>query len=327
MDELLTQINELYGLSLHSFEKVTKGFLSENHILFQDDKRYFLKKYRFENKERIEEIHSAKKYFADGGIPVILPVINKKQETFFLNDGYYALFPFIEDKQLERGSLTDTATVSLGEMLGKIHLLGKESTLPIKERFKPWDKEKSLDKIEAIGLEIKKKTMLNDFDKLALDNIQLKKNLILKNSIVYEDLDLPSDHLIHGDYLDQNVFFGDDDNVSHVFDFEKTDYSPRMYELFRSMMYGFLSDEIVKEDLEKSKLYLNSYLSIYPTSKEELIKGLKLFYFKSIHAVWVESEHYLKDNDRSDVYLLSDFKRVKYLSEHYEEFEEGLIKN
>lgn len=326
MDDLIAKINNLYNLQLQSAEKVKKGFLSENHILHSDDKKYFLKRYRFDKQERIEEVHSAKKYFADGGIPVILPITNIQGNTFFLfGNFYFALFSFVSDIQIERESLSDVAIISLGETLGKIHLLGKCSKLPIKERFKAWNKEKALEKITAIQSKLKEQVELNDFDKLALQSIELKKKLIIDNSIVYEQIGLPSNHLIHGDYLDHNVFFDSNNKVSYVFDFEKTDYSPRMYELFRSLMYSFLSDNISDENIEKAKLYLNSYLSVYPTSKTELVSGLKLFYLKSIHGLWVESEHYLNNSDRVDVFLENDIKRIKYLSENFEEFENKLL--
>jgi len=326
MDELLKRINELYGLQVHSFEKVAKGFLSENHILTEGDKKYFLKRYRFDNKEKIEEIHLVKKYFTEGGIPVILPIMNKENSTFFsFENGYFALFPFVDEIEFERGSLPDKAIVSLGEMLGRIHLLGKVAKLPINNKFKTWEKEKILTHIELIKAEINKKEILNDFDKLTLESMELKKNLILRDFVEYEDFNLPSDHLIHGDYLDSNVFFDNNDQVSHVFDFEKANYSPRMYELFRSLMYAFLSGEITDKDINKAKLYLDSYLSIYPTLKDELKRGLKFYYIKSVHGLWVENEHYLKNNSRVDEFLLNDFQRIKYLSEHFEELESKLF--
>ncbi len=325
MENLISEINSLYSLQLHSPEKVNKGFLSENHI-FQGDNKYFLKRYRFDKQDRIEEIHSAKRYFADGGIPVILPITNTKGNTlFFFENGYFALFPFVSDIQLERGYLTDTAVISFGEMLGRIHLLGKASTLPIKEKFKAWDKEKALKKIDLIYNEINKLTDLTEFDRLALHNIETKKRLIQNNTIKYEDLGLPCDHLIHGDYLDHNVFFGVDNKVSFVFDFEKTDYSPRTYELFRSLMVTFLSNNFDEQEFEKAKLYLMSYLSVYPTSKDELLRGLKLYYLKIIHRTWVEGEHYLEKKDRVDLFLLNDLQRIKYLSENFEEFQEKLF--
>ncbi len=326
MKNLISEINRLYGLNINFSEKITKGFLSENHILHGDNKKYFLKRYCFDKKERIEEIHSVKKYFANGGIKVILPITNIEGNTFFIfENGYFALFPYVSDIQLERGSLTDTAIISLGETLGKIHLLGKDSNLLIEERFKAWNKEKTLEKIEMIYTELRKKNNLTDFDKLALEILKIKERLIKENSIIYEDLKFLSDHLIHGDYLDHNVFWGSDNRVSFVFDFEKTEYSPRIYELWRSLMYIFLSTDITTKDIRRAKLYLTSYKNIYPTTRDELTRGLKLFYLKSIHGVWVENEHYINNSDRVNEFLYSNYNRIKYLSDNLDTLEKQLL--
>lgn len=326
MDELLKQINELYGLKVHSFEKVTKGSLSENHVLVEGDKKYFLKRYRFDKKEKIEEVHLAKKYFSDGGIPVILPIVNNENKTFFcFENGYFALFPFISDKEIERGTLPDEAIISLGEMLGRIHLLGKIAKLPISDKFKTWEKEKMLTHIKLIEAEINKKEILSDFDKLAMKNIKMKRELLCGVLEEYSNLNMPSDHLIHGDYLDTNVFFNDDNEVSYVFDFEKLKYAPRLYELFRSAMYDFLYGEVTEEKIREAKLYIESYMNVYPTRVSELKEGLKFYYVKTAHGLWVEYEHYLKNNNRVDQFLITDFQRVKYLSENLEELERKLF--
>ncbi len=326
MDELLKQINELYTLQVHSFEKVTKGFLSENYVIWEENKKYFLKRYRFNKKEKIEEIHLVKKYFSDGGIPVILPIINKENKTFFyFENGYFALFPFVNEKEIERGAFSDRTIVSLGRMLGHIHLLGKKAKLPINDKFKVWDKEKIFNHIKLIESGINKKEILTDFDKLAIKNIGMKKNLLSGVLEQYSNINMPSDHLIHGDYLSTNVFFNNSDEVSHVFDFEKSKYSPRLYELFRSMMYDFLIGEINEEKIRQAKLYIDSYLNIYPTLVSELKMGLKFYYVKTVHGLWIEDEHYLKNNYRVDQFLLSDFQRIKYLSENIEVLESKLF--
>ena len=325
MESLLKKVNELYGLNVVSFEKVTKGCLSENHVLIGDKNKFFLKKYRFDNKDKIKEIHAAKKYFFDGRIPVIMPIVNSEKNAFFIFDNaYYSLFPFINDKQLERGELTNTAIISLGETLGKIHLLGRDATLIIKEPFRVWDKEKSLEKIESIEAVINEKNNLTSFDFLAVKILGLKRKLISENSLKYEDIGLSADHLIHGDYLDHNVFFDMSDQVSHVFDFEKANYSPRMYELFRSLMYIFPNNEF-NDNLDKAKLYLNSYLNVYPATRSELQKGLKLYYLKNIHSVWIESEHFLKNNSRVDQFLGLDLQRIEYQSNFFSELEKYLL--
>ncbi|MCX6736120.1 MAG: phosphotransferase [Candidatus Parcubacteria bacterium] len=326
MENLLGRIYELYGIKLLFLERVQKGYLSENNVLYDGDIKFFLKKYRFDNEEKVLEVHSVKKYFSDGGVPVILPLSTKEGRTFFHFDGeFYAIFPFISDIQTEGKNLTDSDIISLAEMLGKMHLLGKSSELPLKSIFKPWDKEKTLKEISLIETEIQKISQPSGFDTDALKGIQVKKNLILKDSLVYEDFDLPSDHLIHGDYLEHNVFFDKNNKVSHVFDFEKAEYCPRTQELLRSMIYIFFNGGINEKGFKNARRYIDSYSDIYPIPKDELARGLKMFYTKSFHRVWVESEHYLKNNKRVDLFLKMDNYRIGYLLKNYEEFEKRII--
>ncbi len=327
MEHLLQKINNIYGINVSLFEKVTKGFLSENYFLSDGEDRFFLKKYRFDKPNRIIEIHASKKYFSNGGIPVILPISFLDGKTFFEHDHtYYALFPFIEGRHIERGELSDTAIISLGKMLGKIHLLGKNSKLVIEDYFTIEDKEKIFKKIEDITKKISEVDTLSEFDKTANENIQIKKELLLKNTINFESLGLQSDHLIHGDYLEHNVLFDEHDNVKWVFDFEKTGYSPRTYELFRSMCYGFLSSGVTNINIDNARKYIDAYASVYPISYDEIKKGLQLFYVKSINGFWVESEHYLKDNTRVDHFLFEDHKRIKFLSENLDSLIDALTK-
>ena len=151
--------------------------MSENYVLSGDNQTFFLKKYRFDNAKRIEEIHASKKCFADGGIPVILPIPLLNSKTFFEYKGaLYTLFPFVEGFHLERGNLTDSAIVSLGKMLGRIHLLGRDSQLSNQDYLRKDDKVKTLQIMDKILAVITAKGSLDDFDKMALENIQKKKN-------------------------------------------------------------------------------------------------------------------------------------------------------
>lgn len=314
------KINLLYGIRISTYEKVTRGFLSENYFLSDSKNKFFLKKYRFDDSNRINEIHAAKSFFCNGGIPVILPLPLLDGTTYFeCHSAYYALFPFIEGRHLERGELTEAAIVSLGQMLGKIHLLGKESKLAIGERFKVENKEKVLKKIDDILLRISEVHQHSDFDKVALENVQLKKELLLKNESTFESLGFECDHLIHGDYLDSNVFFDENDHVKWVFDFEKTNYSPRAFELFRSMFLCIWGGDIARMHLDKMKKYIEAYSSVYPISNDEIRRGLQLSFVKAIHGFWVEGEHYLKGNTRVDQFLFEDYKRIKYFSKDFDE--------
>jgi len=322
MKGLLEKIAGLYKLNpLEHTEKVAKGYLSENHIIFDGEKKYFLKKYRFDNEEKIKQIHSVKQYFAERDIPVVLPFPIKDSLTFFsYNNSYYALFPFINEKQFERNKVTKQAAISMGEMLAKIHICGKNSTLKIDDSFKPWDKNNFLDKASQVIEKIKGIDSQNDFDRLALKSVLLKKKIIEKNEITYDQFNFSNDHLLHGDYIDQNVFFNENDQVAYVFDFEKAQYGPRTSELFRSMMNSFLDEGITNNGIVKAKLYFDAYCNLYPMLSEEIARGLKIFYFKAVYSLWVETEHYLNNNNRADVFLKYNFQKIRYFSKNLDKF-------
>ena len=290
MKDILIKIKLLYGINVASFERVTKGFLSDNYFITDEKTKYFLKKYRFDNADRIFEIHSVKHFFANGGIPVILPISSLNGTTFFEHDGgYYALFPFIDGKHFESGKLPRSAVESMASMLGKIHLLGKDAKLNVSESFKIENREITLRKIDNILSIINSKNNKDDFDKMALKNIELKRDLLLNSNQTIDQIGLKNDHLIHGDYLDQNLFFDDKDRVKYVFDLEKSNYSLRTFELFRSMFNSIFLFEDTGVDLEKASIYLRSYSAVYPISVDELRKGLQLYFLKIINGFWVES--------------------------------------
>lgn len=326
MNDLIEKVSKIYGINgLEYFQKVSAGFLSENHILSYGNKKYFLKKYRFDNETRIKEVHSSKKYFFNHGISVIMPMETTFGLTFFEKDGsYFALFPFVDGIEIGTEQMTGSQAKYFGEMLGKIHFAGQKSDLDIKNQFKIEKKEKVFDTISQILERIQSKNVLDTFDRLSLEIIDIKKRFLESDDLDYSVV-LENDHLIHGDYLDHNVFFDNDGQVSNVFDFEKTGYAPRTQELFRCMTYSFIKENELSYGLNLLKIFFDAYRSIYPIDAIEVKRGLDLFKLKQMNSFWVESEHYLKGNNRVDIFLEHEYVRIKYLISNSETFYHLLI--
>lgn len=257
-----------------------------------------------------------------------MPINTKDGNSFFeLEESFYALFPFIDDRQMQGEQITNKAVISLAETLARMHLLGRDAKIPVSDSFKMWDRQKRLSAIEQILEKISQIKNKSDFDIRAEKNILFKKNIIESKKEEYENLKFNNDHLIHGDYMIQNVFFDGNDNVSYVFDFEKTQYAPRFFELFRAMIYSsFFDKEITEAMVARTKLFLDSYLEIYPATKEDLVENFEMYYLRSAHSVWVEEEHYLRNNDRVDELLKSDIVRVNYLTNNLESLKLFLFK-
>lgn len=323
----LADLSRAYSLNLTLVEAVSGGFRSENYVLTDSNKKYFLKKHRNESVKQVESICLAEKFFADGGTPVILPLHTDQAEVFFGQfSSLYSLYPFIDGRHIERGKLTKAATISLGTTLATLHKRGKDSSLQAAEQFSAWDTDAFMADVTAIEALIQKKPVLSEFDRLALKSVGLKKQAVTEELISYDQLELSNDHLIHGDYFCDNVFFDEHDQVSNVFDFERTQYAPPLYELFRSMFVTFLSIPN-QENLSLAKDYVSSYLATYPFPKKIVQRSLAAAYQKQLHSLWIEDGHYLDNNTRADSILSSQYACNRYYIEDRTSIEAYLLEN
>ncbi|MEK6935269.1 MAG: phosphotransferase, partial [Nanoarchaeota archaeon] len=271
ISEVLEKIQKLYGIAkkVELFEKMRDGYLSQNFILQNGGTKLFLKQYRFDNLEKIKEIHRAKFFFASGNIPVILPIQNNEGDYIFEHaKKYYSLFPFVEGRIIQRTERSRKAFESAGKMLAEIHILSKQGYPDIIHDYvKGWKKEEFLSEAETIKQRIETTSVKTNFDKLALETLQCKIKLVAENNLRYEELNLKNDHIIHGDYHGRNIFYDENDEVKYVFDIEKTTVSPRVLEIVRSMDFMCFSNNYEAKNFEDANFYLAAFNKIYPITK------------------------------------------------------------
>lgn len=304
-----------------SIEEVKEGFLSQNHILNTKDNKYFLKKYKESYTEsEIVDIHKVKMFFSNNEIPVVTPIKDKQDNSYFIfNSGIYTLFPFINAKTEDRKNLSDKSIKSLATSLAKIHLLSKDRIpFNIENYQSAISSEKFLNTYPEILKILNSKKEYTDFDKLALKILKLKKSIVDKSAKKIEALDVTTNHLLHGDYHEKNIFFDNNDEVQYIFDWEMTKIGDRLHELIRSMDYIFLNGEYEEENMNKARIYLLTYKELYPFEKESFINALERYYFKKAHSLWIEGEHYLKNNDRVDCFLEKQLAVLQYFPENLE---------
>lgn len=326
MEKLIKKLAEIYPLQItKSFGKVAGGYLSDNFAVGNEEKKYFLRQYRAKyTRPEIEAIHRVKKFFAENGIPIISPLKTENGETFFeLDDRFYALFPFVDEKTIEASDLSERSIKSIGKMLAKIHLLSKNGFPNLtEEKTSEFNKEKCLkigEEIKEIVDNIKNPT---NFDKMAQRQVSYKIDLVKKNQIKFSDLGLKYDHLIHGDFHALNLFYDENGEVKYVYDLEKAVISPRSFEIARAIDYICL-ENFGPENIRKVRIFISAYRSIYPISNDEIKIGLRFWYLKNIHSFWIEEAHYLNNNFRTDVFYPIQDKKLKYYSKNFDQ----MIKN
>ena len=307
-------------------EKISGGYLSHNFILQGDNAKLFLKQYRFASLEKIEEIHRVKFFFRDGGIPIILPIKNNTGEYIFEDDGkFYALFPFVEGNIIRRKDRSPKAFASAGKMLGRIHALSKNGFPRIIDScHRGWNKQTFLERAEGMKEKIEAIPKKEYFYKLALETLNCKIQLAKENETCLEDLSLRKDHIIHGDYHGQNIFYDNNDEVQNIFDIEKTEVSPRTIEIARAIDYMCFSNDYTAKSFDDASVFLSAYNEIYPLGIEELARGVRAYYLEKAHSIWIEEEHYIRGNFRVDCFLGGELLMLKYYSKNFNEFIDGL---
>jgi hypothetical protein len=188
-----------------------------------------------------------------------------------------------------------------------------------------WNKDKVLKKISEIESVLKSLKNKDQFCNMVSEVLDYKKKFIISNSRISSDFNLGHDTIVHGDYHEQNVFFDKDDNISHIFDFEKTKVSSRHLELIRSMFLICFNHDYSKENFKKAKLYFDTYNILYPIDMTIFEDCLNFHIIKLFHSTWIEDEHYLKGNLRLDNLYKGNFETIKYMSSEVDDFKKQIL--
>jgi Ser/Thr protein kinase RdoA (MazF antagonist) len=338
--KILKKVNSFFNIPTLSYKgKAKGGFLSDNYIVENKAGKYFLKKYRNSVGNRLPIISETEEFFANQDIPIILPFKTKTGKSYFLIDEeYYSLYPFVKAKGFDhkKDPLTPVMAKSIASNLALMHKLGRKGELHFStERLAEWDPKKVLSKaaqedfrkyVFRVRDAIKHKKTKTQFDLLTLKILKLKSSVAdsFPDKIMINGLG--RNHVIHGDYHAQNLFFNKDDQVSHVFDLEKTETRPRSTELARSMLIICFNSFFTDKQFKLAKVYLEAYKNIYPIADSEIESAIRFMFYKHTLNLWIEKGHYLNNYKRADSLLPGEFRLVDYMSKNMESFIKKLLK-
>jgi len=328
MDDVLSYLSSQFSLaSLTVKEHITRGVLSDNHQVTDGTSNYFLKKWRPSAFSHLEEIPLVERHMASHGIPVILPLVNRDGTVAVaFKDAWYSLYPYVQGNHIEREDVTGAGLESMAALLARIHHLSVSNSLIIQEQFKWWrSDERALDTIEKIIGVIVGIPSKSEFDEQALESLILKQRIIRSGTARPESFYLASDTLIHGDYHESNMFFHQN-AVSHIFDFEKAEMSPRVYELIRSVMLTLINGDFSAINLDRAAQYIAAYSDVYPISPDEVRHGLRIYFTKGVHGYWIEEEHYLRGNNRPDIFMEVGLQSLRFQASHLQELGDAFVR-
>lgn len=326
---LITLLTTHYSLpALCAITPVTTGYLSRNWTVTTVAQRYFLKEYRFQGIDRVQAAHASLLHFHSCGIPTIVPVKTQHNQTICEHEGrFYALFPYVEGRALQRGALPKRAVQAVGAMLARLHRAGDDCCPPHVRQRLPKDDRRAFKAgavtILALIAQQERKTA---FDRLAQQTLERQLALVAQTEMDYASLTLQSDHLLHGDYHDGNLFFDEQDQVRYLFDWEKTEVAPREVELIRALLFTCFSNPhnfcgtFTSQNFALGTAFLTAYQEAYAVDHAGLVDALRVRYWGSLCSLWVPTEHYLHQNHRVDLFLEAQLTEINYFAAHLDSF-------
>jgi Ser/Thr protein kinase RdoA (MazF antagonist) len=325
--EVIRQIVTAYALpEAQVMERVSRGYLTTNYLVQAGDSRYFLKRWRQTDGEKIAEIGVVEQFFSSRDLPVVTPLLTVLGNTYTETmDGIYSVYPYIPPRHVDRKDLRSPHIASLARTQARLHTVGQGVDREIRDHYKPWNREKFFTVAAQIEEIIRSLPQHTPFDRLALTQIALKRSLLAREERQLSDFPLTYDTLCHGDWTNDNVFFTEDGKVSHIFDWEKAEKAPRVVELARAIDYICLDGQFTAQTIRAAVRYVSEYSAAIPLEAAELRAGLTARYIKEMHSIWVLEEHYLNQSGRVDVFLPRSVASLRYWSTHFAELEAALV--
>lgn len=330
--ELVEEILKEYDVgTLVDFTRIPIGVSSENYKIQTSEGVFFLKKHRESALERIESLERLEQFFASTDIPIIVPLPTIHNILHCIHDGAcYVIYPFMSGITFGQGKVSNEVIKNMAEMLAKMHLLTKdgidEQYADVSIYFIPRKTSILVGEIDTLLIHISQLESKTSYDKLAEQGLELKRELLLQHGSEIDTFSFDTFNLGHGDYHPGNIFFSDDLTISAIFDLDMAGALPRIYELVRSLMLTCLNHNYSEEKLVQAKLFVKTYYELYPFSKEDMVKAMEAFYFKTL-ATWREKAHYWERDRRTDGEYEDTIRSIHYLTDYRNELVDTLYKH
>lgn len=314
--ELSQKIADLYGLgSMKSFKELEGGVLNKNYSFETSKGKYFVKHIREVKKNYLPIIQKVESVMKENGIPAIV-MLPSRDGNFWIDieGGRYSAYKYIEStKEPDNEALLFNA----GEMLGKIHKIGKNlSIVDLHHKiFTEETKQVKTEDILRFKNLIQNKNVLNGIDDLFLKYIELKLSIIRTLKVP----ELIPNTICHGDFHLGNLMFNAESEIKGICDWEQTAAMHRSYAVARSLFYCARGlDNENSDQVENIKIFLRGYRKVENLTDDEILIGMNCRIAGLVMTSWIEKAYYERDDSRANKYIQNEMEIIKYFSNEEE---------
>ena len=165
---------------------------------------------------------------------------------------------------------------------------------------------------------IRSKSHLDETRKL----LQLKRSILLDKVTIRPSFS-ESRNLIHGDFHNENLIFGKDDNVSCILDFEHTRLGNRIEDLVLFINLACCKTGYAPTNIQKSRLFLDAYQCQCECKEGDLYDGFSNFVSDLSRSVFLENIAIRNMEFRP--MISRDLRRLTFLRENMREFVHSIL--
>lgn len=314
--EIRTLLMDLFAFQdVGPLRMVHGGYMSQNFKVETDRGPFFLKQYRNRLNTVIHEIKTAEQFFADKGLPIILPTKDRyKRETFWIGGHWYSLFPFVEGSSPDGARMNHSQIISMAHMLARFHKAGHQFTYRPFQLLRVGNARKfHMENVELLRL-LDARKPLSPLDEAILELLTFKQHMVEQTTAIPMDFGISFDCLIHGDYQYNNLFLDQSGNVTHVYDLERASLGHTSYEVARSAIINCFDGGWTDAQYALAQTHVAAYRELHPLSFEEYERAIHFYALNVIFTTWIEARYLIYGMHTQLAIFDRHVKRVKFFS-------------
>ncbi|MHB8645889.1 MAG: phosphotransferase enzyme family protein [Thermomicrobiales bacterium] len=309
-------------------ERVPTGYLNRDEaVTLADGRRFFLKGSRHDDPRVVEAEHAVIRHAAARGIPAPLPLVTPDGHTVVVGSGRpWSAYPFIVGKALAG---PETA-VTLGTLLAETHrALASCPTagLSFAEGPLDWSTAATLAEMTTIEEHIATRETMGTadaFDAFTRGAFDVLRAL-LRDAPPPDTFAWLPRQVIHGDFYPPNILCDRSGRPIAVLDWEFATVRPRVWDVTRMVAFTFLGVHGDPPDFGAARACVAAYRAIIPVPDDELAAGMRLYLWRTAHALTKYRWHDERGAQPTDALAPGDLALVRWLHEHGEPFARYLV--
>lgn len=270
--------------------------------------------------ERVEREQAVIRWAAGAGLPVIPPATTPGGAPIVEFAGHlWSIYPWIEGRTLQRGSIAPEGARMLGRLLGRLHrvLAGYPREGPGRNSELRWDREASLADLALVGERMRERGAKPQWKQAFEEHLAMVDSGETQESSRFEWLPVQP---THGDFHERNVMLDGDGNVLAVVDWERFCLQPPAFEVLRAISFMWLLEEPLLRP------FLEGYAAEHRLAAGTVAPAVDAWWQSGVHNTWAWRDFYLAGNSATEQFFAENAAlRRRFNDRAYREWLAGRI--